>query len=128
MKKRLDVTKSVMEKVTRYERERSNGWVLRFRILMGGFLGFMVLVLWRIWQQLQESNSLDLLGLFWEDAEIVQEFWRDTVSIFIQELPQGTLFMAGLVLLSILGVFWLTRKKRKIVYRRLTELAKKKHT
>ena len=123
---KVDVTRSVMEKITRYERERSGVWVLRFRAFIGVLLGLAVLMLWRVWMQMQETGSLDLLSLFWEDAEIIREFWKDTMSVFWEELPQEALVVAGVVLLSLCFVIWWTRKKRKIITRRLTELAKRK--
>lgn len=126
--KHVDVTKSVMEQVTRFEQERSTGWLWRFRITLGVLLGLILFILWRVWGQLQESNSLDLLTLFWEDAEIVREFWQDTVSVFIEELPQGALRIAGIVLLVIVAVVWRTRKRRQIINRRIRLLAKRRQT
>lgn len=124
--KRVDVTKSVMENVARYERERSTGWLQRFRVIIVALLLLAVFILGRVWQQLQERGSLDLLSLFWEDAEIIREFWQDTLSIFLEEIPQETLLGAVWILLGIVMFVWLTRKRRKIIKRRLSELAKRK--
>lgn len=115
-----------MENVARFEHSRSTSWLWRFRITLGTLLVLVLLVLWRVWRQLQESNSLDLLTLFGEDAEIVREFWQDTVSVFLSELPRGALVIAGLILACLGILIWVTRKKRKIVNRRLALIAKKK--
>ena len=124
--KHPDVTRSVMEQVARYEQGRSAGWLRRFRVFIVLLLLAAGAILWWIWQQLQERRVLDLLELFWEDAEIIREFWRDTVSVFWEELPQGALLIAGLILLGIGITAWLTRRTRAITHKRLARLAKNK--
>jgi hypothetical protein len=109
--KKVDITKSVMETVATYERKRSNAWVLQFRLVIGILLLLTGAFLWRVYLQLQERGTLDLLALLGEDAEIIQEFWQDMV--------------VGLVLLVLCVTVWQTRKKRKITNRRLAELAKR---
>ncbi len=114
-----------MEKITNYERERSSGWLRRFRVLLGALLALVVLAVGHVSRQLYENNSLDLLTLFLEDAEIVGEFWLDTMSVFFEELPRDTMVFVGCMLLGLVLLFWQTRKKRKIIDRRLRVLAKK---
>lgn len=124
--KHPDLTKSVMENVARFERSRSTSWLWRFRITLSTLLVLVLLVLWRVWRQLQESNSLDLLTLFGQDIEIIREFWQDTVSVFLSELPQRALLIAGVIVLVIGCIIWLTRRKRRVIARRLDQLAKRK--
>jgi hypothetical protein len=126
MKKRVDVTTSVMESVARFERLRTHGWVWRFRLVLATGIVFFVLAVWRIWQQLQERGTLDLLALLWEDAEIIREFWQDTVMIFWAELPEASIYVAFCILLALVMIVWWTRKRRKIMSRRLAELAKRR--
>ncbi len=115
-----------MEKVTRFEEKRSAGVLRRFRILIGILFILFVIAAWRIGEQIMESGSLDLLEIFWEDAEIMREFWRENVSTFLAELPQGAVvFLALLVILST-GFVVLTRRKRELARRRLRELSKRK--
>lgn len=115
-----------MEKVTRFEEKRSTGVLRRFRILIGTLFIFFVIAAWHIGRQIMESGSLDLLEIFWEDAEIMREFWRENVSTFLAELPQGAVvFLALLVILST-GFVVLTRRKRELARRRLRELSKRK--
>jgi hypothetical protein len=123
--KKVDITKSVMETVATYERKRSNAWVLQFRLVIGILLLLTGAFLWRVYLQLQERGTLDLLALLGEDAEIIQEFWQDTVIVFLAELPQDGVVVASILLLVLCVVVWQTRKKRKITNRRLTELAKR---
>jgi hypothetical protein len=124
--KRVDITKSVMDGVTQYEKDRSIRWVVRFWIIVAILVSLILWVLWYAGWQLQERGTWDLLALIWEDTEIIQEFWQDTVMIFFEELPIGSLYIAGGVLLGLIWIIWKTRKKRQITKRRLHELAKRK--
>lgn len=124
--KSADISKSVMEQVARFEEERSTRLLRRFRIGMMLTAVFLVFVAWRISTQVRDSGSLDLLSIFWEDAEIAAEFWRENVSVFFEELPQGAvvILLSGVILST--GFVTLTRRRRKIAERRLRELAKRK--
>jgi hypothetical protein len=124
--KRVDVTKSVMDRVTRFEKERSHSWLWRSRIFIGVLFVGVLWALWMVWDQLRARQTLDMLSLFWEDAEIIQEFWQDTIIVFLEELPREALVVAGIVLVGLFGYIWLTHKKRAIMKKRLTQLAKKK--
>jgi len=82
----------------------------------------------RTYDVLNKQHTLDLLEIFYEDKEIITEFWRDTAAVIIVELPQQTM-LVGLMLSMLLVVIWaITRRRRKIVQRRLVELAKRKKT
>jgi hypothetical protein len=123
--KRVDLTKSVMDKVTRFEKERSTGLLWRSRVYISVLIAAGGYVAWRVWNQLRESQTLDLLSLFWEDAEIIKEFWQDTVSVFLEELPTETIVMGGVIFVGLIFYIWFTHKKRRIAKRRLAQLAKK---
>ncbi len=124
--KRVDVTKSVMEKVARYEETRSSGWLWRFRIFLGVVATLFIVAVWHIGNQVRESGSLDLLAIFQEDAEIIREFWHENIVVFFEELPQDAVVFAVLLVLLSVSFIAYTRKTRKIMARRLAELAKKR--
>ncbi len=124
--KRLDVTKSVMEKVARFEERRTRRWILIFVVILLLILGLISVTILRTYDILSERHTLDLLEILYEDREIIAEFWQDTLLIAYQELPQQTVGI-GLGLVAIFIAFWvMTRRRRAIMRRRLAELAKRK--
>lgn len=115
-----------MDKVTQFEERRSRLWMTVFAVVLVLLLGVAVLFLFRTYAVLSEQHTLDVLEIIHEDKEIIFEFWQDTLSVMITELPQKTLLLGGGALL-LLGITWIiTRHHRRIVQRRLTELAKRK--
>ncbi len=119
------MTKSVMEKVVNYEKKRSTEWIWKFRAILGIALLLLALLFWRIIRQVIEGGSLDLLEIFLEDAEIIREFWQENVIAFFEELPQGAVVLLIALVVFSISFIVLTRKTRKIVRRRLSELSKK---
>jgi len=120
-----EMTKSVMEKVVNYEKKRSTEWIWKFRAILGIALLLLALLFWRIIRQVIEGGSLDLLEIFLEDAEIIREFWQENVIVFFEELPQGAVVLLIALVVFSISFIVLTRKTRKIVRRRLSELSKK---
>ncbi len=115
-----------MDKVTQFEEQRSRRWMTVFAVVLVLLLGAAGLFLFRTYAVLSEQHTLDVLEILYEDKEIISEFWQDTLSVMITELPQKTLLLGSAALL-LLGIIWIiTRRHRRIVQRRLTELAKRK--
>lgn len=121
--KKPDLTDRLMGKVVSFERRRISWWKRRFVffILVCGFFitaGLLLFIL-QLWSQ----QSFDGLVIFWEDPEVFQLFWQDTVMVFWEELPKDLLLLL-ILSLSVMVIFWLwTRKVRQIVSRRSRELA-----
>lgn len=118
-----DVRASVMEKVVRFEAKRTRDWLVRFFTILllaiAAVVGGAFVVGVRLW----EREAWEPLTLFWEDPEIVAEFWRDTLSVLWEETPQSWVYLvgAGIVLLVILIIG--TRRRRKVIRKRLQKLA-----
>jgi len=128
MKKRVDITKSVMERIVRFEERRSKRWLTIFwgiAILVTIFLGGSLLQAYII---LSERRTWDLLEIFYQDREIITEFWQDTLLMFWAELPQNTLLWGSGFALFLVGYWIFTRHQRQIMKRRLAELAKRKNS
>ena len=113
-----------MDQVVRFEESRTHQWVRRFRTIIGALVVLLGVFAWRVWTLVSERHTLDLLALFREDREIIVEFWQETVLTFIEELPQRLLGIVLLVIVLILVVFLMTRKRRAVISRKLSELAK----
>lgn len=126
--KRVDVTKSVMEKVVRFEEQRTWRWVWLFLALVAAIVASIGMSVFSAYRTLHEQRTLDLFELLFEDGEIVAEFWRDVVSVALEELPQTAILAAGIFMCLLIGLFIVTRRQRLIARRRLDELAKRRKT
>lgn len=113
-----------MDKVARFEERRTKRWILCFlAIILVLGMGFLWAFL-RSFVTLSEQQTFAVLELLWEDREIITEFWQETLSTVVIELPRWTLSIGvGVVFLFV--SFWIsTRHKRTITRRRIAELAK----
>lgn len=124
--KTIDVTKSVMNQVVRFEKRRSFWWLAKF------FFALLVLTSAGIWflgiamTQIAERHTLELLTLFTQDREIIAQFWQDTLLVIWEELPQRKLIIAGIMIVSIIVVVLLTRPRRMIIWKRIRQIIKYK--
>ncbi len=124
MKKNIDLTNSVMEKVVRFEKRRTWLWISRFITAAGILIGVALTFLLFAAKDISERDTLSLLSLFGEDKEIVQEFWRDTLGIFWEELPQRKLAIGvGLLIIAIV-LFVINRKRIKLMVKKIKNIAK----
>lgn len=122
--KKIDVRKQVMEKVVRYEKQRTGRWLVVFIATVVLLVALLFAALWIFAKELVERQTLELLTLLGEDQEIIAEFWQDTLTIFWEELPRRWL-LGGIVLVMTLMILWVaTRKKRHIIQKIRTQLAK----
>lgn len=122
--KTTDVSESVMEKVSAFERRRSRLWLRIFWVTATILFVLGAINVWFVVRRLEESQTLDLLTLLTEDAEIIREFWQDTVVIFLGELPVAPVLIAALIVVGLGIMIYKTRGRRKVMRRRLAELAK----
>ncbi|MBI5019027.1 hypothetical protein HZB58_02030 [Candidatus Gottesmanbacteria bacterium] len=124
--KQTDVTQSVMEKVAEYEERRSKGWLAAFFVTLI-IIGISITVLlYRAYGIMAERHTLDLFEILYQDKEIIEEFWADTFLVILAELPQRTVLLGGIFSTLLICVWIITRHRRRIVKRRLAELAKRK--
>ncbi|MEK7129419.1 MAG: hypothetical protein AAB803_00215 [Patescibacteria group bacterium] len=123
--KTMDLTKPVMERVVRLERQRTKRWIRVFSATVGILLFIVLVFLAQAWIRLSERHTWDLFTLLLEDKEIILEFWQDTAMVFFEELPQKTLLTAGAVATGIGMLFIFTVRKRAIIRRKMRELAKR---
>ena len=123
--KTMDLTKPVMERVVRLERQRTKRWIRVFSATVGILLFIVLVFLAQAWIRLSERHTRDLFTLLLEDKEIILEFWQDTAMVFFEELPQKTLLTAGAVATGIGMLFIFTVRKRAIIRRKMRELAKR---
>lgn len=114
-----------MDKVARFEEHRSRRWLMVFAVVVVSLTIVAAMLFIRTYTVISERHTLDVLEIFYEDREIISEFWQDTLAIAFEELPQKTIVLGGSIL-TLLGILWIvTRHRRQIVARRLQELAKR---
>lgn len=113
-----------MKRVVSFEARRSKLWLRLFAALVFLLVTILAVFLIIAIRKIGERQTFDLLTLFQEDREIIAEFWQDTLLTFWEELPQRLLLMIGLAVGIIASLFWVTRRKRRVIGRKLTELAK----
>ncbi|OGG11578.1 hypothetical protein A2Z00_05100 [Candidatus Gottesmanbacteria bacterium RBG_13_45_10] len=122
--KTFDVSKNVMEKVVDFERKRTIGWQRRFiAIIVIAILSMVVLGVVII-NILLDRQSFALLTLFGQDPEIIAAYWQDTLWVFWEEMPHRIVWLSAAVCMGIIGIFILTRRKRKILRKKLHKLEK----
>jgi hypothetical protein len=122
--KKLDLRKSVMDKVTGFERRRSGWWFMKFGLVMVALLSLLGGLLWFLIQVLTDRQAWELLTIFTQDPEIIKDYWQDTLWVFWEEMPHRLLVVAGVVILGIVLFTLVTHRKRKIMQKRIGQLAK----
>lgn len=123
MTKKLDITSNVMKRIVIVEKKN----LLRnLAVLVGIFasllLAFVAVTVIFI-QDVKDLGTWDVLTLFWEDREIVADYWRDALSTFWLEVPnEYILILFGLLVISWI-IYYRTRDRRKTYSLRSQKLA-----
>ncbi len=124
MKKTPDITKPVMDRVVRFERKNTDSWRRRFIVSMAILVIITLSVLWAIVSVLSAEQSWSLFTLFSQDPEIISSYWRDTLWVFWEGIPQNYLLL-GVISVFLITVLWVfTAKKRKIIREKRHQLDK----
>ncbi len=128
--KQIDVTVPVMHRIVAWERRRVTYWLGRFFVGIAALAGGLLAIVWLGTQEVLRRQTLDLLTLFVEDREIIEEFWQDTVMIIFAELPWEAI-VPGIVLCGSIGIYLLvTASKRRMIRKKMLQLSQyeKTHT
>ncbi len=125
--KPIDVTKTVMNQVVRFEKRRSFWWLAKFFFVLLVLMSAGIWLLEIAFTQIAERHTLELLTLFTQDREIIAQFWQDTLLIMWEELPQRKLIIAGVMIVGIIMIILLTRPQRMILWKRLRQILQYKN-
>ena len=118
------LTKKIMKKVIAFEKRRIIVWITRV------FLAILILFLttgslfWLITRILGETKTLELLELFGEDWEIIQEFWQETLVTFWIELPLREILIFAVCLTLLILVVVLLIKRFPIIRKKILAIKK----
>lgn len=128
MKKTPDVSKNVMDRVVRFEEDRSRHWYVKFSLILLGLVAVIFGGAVIVWNQFSQNQTFELFTLFYEDWEIISEYWKDTLEIIWEEAPQDVIFIGLSALIVVIAVVILSRRKRKILSNVRGQVAKyRKH-
>jgi hypothetical protein len=122
--KTTDVSDAVMKRVVTLEKGRTRMWFFRFIAVLIVLVVLFVILTVRGYMLISERSGWDLLTLFYQDPEIVAAYWMDTLWIFWMELPQKTVGIGAIVLVTIILCVITTSRRRKILLRKLKQLDK----
>ncbi len=120
--KKVDVTGEVMDRVVRFERQRTRRWIGMFilTLLIGVFLFLGSIYI--LANQLFEEEVSSLLIIYLQDKEILGLIWQDIVSFVWDVIPHQLVFFAGFVALMLIFIVVVTGHKRRVILRRLKEM------
>jgi len=123
MKSTRNITARVMKRVVGIEKKMLvKTLAMLFIVFTSMFVIFAVVIIAFI-KDVRDLGTWDVLTLFWEDREIVADYWRDALSTFWLEVPNEYVF----IFLGVLVISWIiyqgTREKRKMYSLRSQKLA-----
>lgn len=122
--KHKDLTTGVMSKIARFESDRIHTYRIRIRVVLAvlgmATLASVVVIMW----ELYSMQAFDLLTLFAEDRQIIEEFWQETLSTFWQFVPPIWFWAVILFLMCLGGMLVVTHKRRMVNSKKLSKLTK----
>ena len=123
MKSTRNITARVMKRVVGIEKKMLvKTLTMLFIVFTSMFVMFAVVIIAFI-KDVRDLGTWDVLTLFWEDREIVADYWRDALSTFWLEVPNEYI----LILFGVLVISWIlyyrTRDRRKMYSLRSQKLA-----
>ncbi len=126
MSKHADISGKIMLKVADFERKRSRRYLISLSVLV--LTGIVVIAagIYLLASQLFEAEIGSLMALYFEDKELVGLLWQDAVSFVWEVVPHEIVYLIGIIAVAIIILIISTRHKRRVMMRRLREIAKGK--
>ncbi|MEK7577343.1 MAG: hypothetical protein AAB492_01825 [Patescibacteria group bacterium] len=123
MKKNSRSTTPIMRRIITLEKHRLLKTLSLFIGVFATLFMACIVVSLAFIQDVRDLGTWDVLSLFWEDREIIAEYWQDALSTFWLEVPMGYMYIfLGISILSLIFVYF-TREKRKNLKNRSQKLA-----
>lgn len=85
--KKVDLTQKILKKVVSFEKRRIWYWVVQKVILFILFVVLSSFFFWIILIVLKQTQTLGLLGILWEDREVIQLHGREVAETILNEVP-----------------------------------------
>lgn len=118
-----NITDRVMRNVIAFEKKRSKRFLRGFwmLILLLGVLSLTIGI--QTLQNIYEFQTLDALTILEQDREIIMEYWQEAAFILKSELPWDLILSCTMVVVGILGLVLVTRNRRRVMHKRLQNVA-----
>lgn len=123
--KNMDLEKKILKKVYTFEKRRTIWDILKFFFLILSGSSFVIFLVYKILSIYYEQQTLDLLELFREDFETIQENILNVTSTFYNEAPKELFAILAVFILFLVIVLLFVSKNFEKIKRRLMALAKK---
>lgn len=122
--KKIDVSHDVMKHISQYERVGISRFLAFFIggiaiLCVSSVIGFVLII-----NDLLSKQAFDLFELFTQDPEIIQDFWREVLMIFWDEIPQNLLSVVALLVILTICICIITQSKRTKIKNKLKHLDK----
>lgn len=112
-----------MDKIIHFEKRQTSLWLKIFISSILILITAAIIYFWMAVKQLQQRQTLELLALLGEDREVIEEFWQDTLAVFLEEFPRWSFVYGSVTFITVILLFLITKRKRQIVSKKLQELA-----
>lgn len=122
--KKVDLTGKVMGKVVGFEKRHVKWWLGKFILVISVLCASFIFSAAVFQKEVLQRRILDLLSLFTEDKEIIGQFWQDTLGVVWEEIPHELLFLLGLIFLIFVIFIFVSRKRLKIIRKKMSQLEK----
>ncbi|MBI5613700.1 hypothetical protein HY947_02140 [Candidatus Gottesmanbacteria bacterium] len=123
-KKKINVLNRVMDKVVAYEEKRSSFFLWNYRLLLAIIILCIIAVGIGLYWELVYRRAFDLLTLFFEDREIIAEYWVDTLGMFFNEVPREYIVYFGMWVVIAIAIMMFTKPIREKLRRIIADIAK----
>ncbi len=117
-----DLADKVMGKIAQLERRRVTVWLTGFLLVLFVLVIILFFALWRTEEIVRVRGSLELLTLFFQDPEVIGEFWQDSLTTFWEELPHRSILITVVAVILIVYLFMASKKGRRIWQMKLSWL------
>ena len=123
-KRKNKLTVKIMNRVVDMEKNNIGSWIRRsafvLLLLIGGLIASLVILV----DEFSKHQSFALLNLFYEDIEIISDYWRDTLLIFWEEAPQMMIVIFLVFSILFILILLLIKKGIVIIKRKLKSIDK----
>lgn len=123
MIKKSNITSNVMKRIVGVEKKNLLRKLIVFLSIFASLFVVFAVVSVLFIQDVKDLGTWDVLTLFWEDREIIADFWVEALSTFWLEVPTYYLYILLAICIISWIVFYTTRERRTSFRQRREKLA-----
>lgn len=114
-----DVTKSVMQKVLRYEKKRTRWWNGIFVTSVTVLVCVFILSAFYVAKAFTDDPFSWLVTLYFTDSETLRNTWREAIGFVWDIVPHDAVYFALFVFAAIIVSIIVTASRRRVNNRRM---------